>query len=269
MKNFLNESYKDLAAVAQEHQSAYRNADPFPCIAFTNFFNPEMLKEVRQEFPDLSESVARNFDNALEKKLAGSGEDRFGGKTKFFMHYLNSQPFLEFLQALTGIDETLIGDPYYQGGGLHEIKRGGLLKIHSDFNQHPDIGLDRRINVLVYLNREWKEEYGGSLELWDRGMSRCEKKILPEFNTLAMFSTTDYSYHGHPDPLNCPDDMSRKSLALYYYTNGRPVEEVDMQVGKHNTLFRKRNGNAADKEAFSARGVVSRMKSLLRGPSAR
>lgn len=102
------------------------------------------------------------------------------------MHFLNSEPFLEFLQILTGIKEPLIGDPYFIGGGQHEIKKGGLLKVPADFNKHQKLDLDRRINLLVYLNKEWKEEYGGNFELWNKDMSKC-KKNLPLFNRIAIF----------------------------------------------------------------------------------
>ncbi|MEQ8908107.1 MAG: 2OG-Fe(II) oxygenase [Vicingaceae bacterium] len=163
------------------------------------------------------------------------------------MHALNSEPFLSFLQTITGIDEPLISDPYFIGGGQHEIKKDGFLKIHADFNKHPKLGLDRRINFLVYLNKDWKEEYGGHFELWDKDMKKCEKKILPVFNRLAMFSTTDFSYHGHPDPLNCPEGRSRKSLALYYYSNGRPKSEINQGLEKHTTIFKQRDGAENDR----------------------
>jgi Rps23 Pro-64 3,4-dihydroxylase Tpa1-like proline 4-hydroxylase len=165
---------------------------------------------------------------------------------------LNSAAFLQFLQILTGIKEPLIGDPYLAGGGMHEIKKGGFLKVHADFNKHPELKLDRRINVLVYLNKDWKEEYGGYFELWDKSMSNCEKKIAPIFNKMVIFSTTDYSYHGHPDPLTCPEDRSRKSLALYYYSNGRPVGEINKDNESHGTLFVARKNNKDDKEAFKS-----------------
>src|SRR5205085_7257435 len=100
--------------------------------------------------------------------------------------------------------------------------------------------LDRRLNVLVYLNEDWDESYGGHFELWDQEMKGCRKKILPLFNRMALFSTTTTSYHGHPNQLTCPPDRTRKSLALYYYTNGRPEEEVVDGAQDHNTLFKYR-----------------------------
>ncbi|MGI8950694.1 MAG: 2OG-Fe(II) oxygenase [Chitinophagaceae bacterium] len=236
--NFINKSIDELKAFATEKKDAYSTAEPFPNIYFDDFFIPEKLKEVLNEFPDLTKNADLKYNDANQIKLASKGEYRFGERTKDFMHYLNSQPFLEFLSVLTGI-ENLIPDPYFEGGGCHQIQRGGMLKIHADFNKNPKTKLDRRLNVLVYLNEDWKEEYGGNFELWDREMKGCKKKILPLFNRMAIFSTTSTSYHGHPNPLNCPEGRSRKSIALYYYTNGRPLEEMQ-EFDDHNTLFQYR-----------------------------
>lgn len=267
MANYLSPNYENLIKVAQNHKQAYQSGDPFPNIHFTNFFNEDLLTEVLDEFPDLSRKKSIEFDDGRQVKLAGKGERHFGEKTRGFMHFLNSEPFIMFLQELTGIEEPLIGDPYFSGGGQHEIKRGGYLKVHADFNKHPDLGLDRRINVLVYLNKEWKEEYGGYFELWDRNVEHCRKRILPEFNTMAIFSTTDFSYHGHPDPLNCPQDRSRKSLALYYYSNGRPSHEINEGLEVHNTLFVQRKNNPQDQVDFTrekAHGIKKIIRKLFK-----
>ena len=263
MIKYLHDKNQDLLEVARQHRDKYINADPFPSISFDNFFNPEYLETILGEFPDLSAiKEAQKYENAKEVKLAGKGERFFGEETKDFMHFLNSEPFLEFLQILTGIEEPLIGDPYFIGGGQHEIKKGGLLKVHADFNKHNKLDLDRRINVLVYLNKDWKEEYGGYFELWDEDMEKCVNKVLPTFNTMAIFSTTDFSYHGHPDALNCPEDRSRKSLALYYYSNGRPAHEIIQGQEEHTTIFKSRKGNAQDETAFKSNGYGA--KSLIK-----
>ncbi len=250
MKSLLNSKTQDLNQFATQYAAQYKNANPFPSISFDDFFNEDFLTEVLNEFPDLSKKDSISFNDAKQIKLAGKGESDFGTQTKVLMHFLNSEPFLNFLQILTGIEEPLISDPYFFGGGQHEIKKGGLLKVHADFNKHPQLKLDRRINVLVYINKDWKEEYGGNFELWDKNMEKCEAKILPIFNRMAIFSTTDFSYHGHPDALNCPEDRSRKSLALYYYSNGRPASEVNIDQEKHNTLFKERKNNTVDTVAF-------------------
>jgi hypothetical protein len=256
-KDFLHEKYQDLASVAAEFKAKYANAEPFPNIYFEDFFNPEMLDAVLDEFPDLEGKDDIKYLTPNEIKLASKGERRFGPMTKAFVHFLNSEPFLLFLQELTSIQETLTPDPYLEGGGFHQTKPGGFLKIHADFNKHRQTGLDRRLNVLVYLNKDWKDEYGGHFELWNRDMTKCISKVPPRFNTMAMFTTTDFSYHGLPNPLTCPPDRSRKSLALYYYTNGRPASEINKGLEDHTTLFQERKGNDVDAQMRKFNAIQS------------
>ena len=216
--------------------AAYAAAKPYPHIVLDDFFDPELVDGILDEFPKPDAIRWQRFDNANEIKLASAAEVSFGPLTRLFLYHLNSITFLEFLSQITGI-ANLIPDPQFDGGGLHQIVRGGKLGVHADFNKHAAYGLDRRLNLLLYLNKNWREEYGGHLQLWDRDMTRCEAKVLPLFNRVMIFSTTDFTYHGHPDPLNCPEGITRKSLALYYFTNGRPADEVS---GEHSTIFRAR-----------------------------
>ena len=250
-------SHEELMEISRQHREQYQAAMPFPHIQFNDFFDASVLKGVVDEFPDLEAMQAKQFEDERQKKFAGNGEQYFGPKTIQFCRYLNSQPFLEFLQELTGIERPLIGDPYFVGGGQHEIKRGGFLKVHADFNFHPQLKLDRRLNVLVYLNEDWEEAYGGFFELWEKDMSKCGTKIAPKFNTMAVFSTTSDSFHGHPDPLECPDTRSRKSLAFYYYTNGRPDHEIS--EGSHNTIFRARPESSDSKSLVEKSSLLRRV----------
>lgn len=259
--NYINDTYANLLEVAKQHKDQYNSADPFPNISFQQFFNPTVLDQILEEFPDLEKKGDIKFNTPNEVKLATKGERRFGPVTKQFVHFLNSEPFLMFLQELTGIEEKLMPDPYFEGGGFHQTKRGGFLKIHADFNKHKATKLDRRLNILIYLNKEWKEEYGGHFELWNRDMTHCVKKVAPEFNTLAMFTTTDFSYHGLPTPLNCPPDRSRKSIALYYYSNGRPAEEINHGLEEHNTLFVARKGDDDSMRRYNSK---QRIKDLIK-----
>jgi hypothetical protein len=222
-------------AAAAAH-SSYGTAVPFPHVVLDDFFDPEILELVLAEFPQPGAIRWQTFDDEREIKLASAAESSFGPTTRLLLYHLNSITFLEFLSTVTGI-ANLIPDPSFEGGGLHQIVRGGKLAIHADFNRHSAYNLDRRLNVLLYLNKDWREEYGGHLQLWNRDMTRCEARVLPLFNRLMIFSTTDFTYHGHPDPLLCPEGMTRKSLALYYFSNGRPAEEIG---GEHSTLFRAR-----------------------------
>jgi Rps23 Pro-64 3,4-dihydroxylase Tpa1-like proline 4-hydroxylase len=228
---------KRMEAVAEHAHQSYLQAKPFPHVVFDDFFDPLLIERVLEEFPKPNAIPWQSFDNPREIKLASARESTFGPATRLLMYHLNSITFLEFLSRVTGID-NLIPDPGFEGGGLHQIVRGGKLGVHADFNKHRQYGLDRRLNLLLYLNKNWREEYGGHLQLWDRDMTRCEAKVLPVFNRVMVFGTTDFTYHGHPDPLQCPDCMTRKSLALYYFSNGRPAEEV---TGEHSTIFLPRD----------------------------
>ncbi len=225
--------------LANKYHDQYINADPFPHIVIDNFLPETILEKVLEEFPTTTAEGWRNFELKTEKKLDSFPELKMGEMTRFLLYQLNSSVFMEFLEKLTGIP-GIIPDPYFLGGGIHQIERGGFLKIHVDFNKHTRMKVDRRLNLLIYLNKDWKEEYGGHFELWNRDVSACKNKILPIFNRCVIFSTSDFSYHGHPDPLNCPEGMTRKSLALYYYSNGRPAEETS---NKHSTLFKERPGD--------------------------
>lgn len=247
--HFFSESFLSVLHAPEAHAEDYQNQQPYPHAVFDNVFQPALLGKVSGEFPDLAERERTEvFDNGNERKLASVGEAQFGPTSLPLMHYLNSLPFLQFLEKLTGVT-NLIPDAQFLGGGFHEIKPGGFLKIHADFNRHHYYGLDRRLNVLVYLNDDWKEEFGGHFELWSRDMQHREKKVLPVFNRLVVFSTTSDSYHGHPDPLTCPPDRSRRSLALYYYTNGRPEEEI---TDAHSTVWRARPGIDATPSLLSS-----------------
>ena len=166
-------------------------------------------------------------------------------RTKSFLHYLNSSSFIDFLQYLTGIP-SLIPDPHYIGGGYQEVKRGGMLKMHIDFAKHPATRLDRRLNCLIYLNKNWIDAYNGHLMLYNAEFTNCEKSISPIFNRMVVFSTTNTSFHGLPEPLMCPPNVSRKSLALYYYTNGRPESELRPSTWKSSTFFRERDNEKFD-----------------------
>jgi hypothetical protein len=214
----------------------YAAADPFPHIVLDNLFDDAALEAVLAAFPQPNQTRWMRFDSPTEKKLGYYHEhSTIAPVVRDFLEAMNGFEMLLFLEALTGID-GLIPDPYFGGGGLHQIEPGGFLKIHADFNVHPKLRLDRRANMLVYLNKEWQEDWGGHLELWNSGMTECRKRIAPLFNRTVIFSTTDTSFHGHPHPLQSPPGVTRKSVSLYYYTNGRPEEE---RSSPHDTIFRE------------------------------
>ena len=252
--NFINEDNFNLNSFAQANNYIYKNAKPFPHIVIDNLFNEKVLNNIINEFPNNIQEIGNQFDNKVEKKLSLNDSEKLSQETNNFINYLNSQTFINFLQELTDVKEKLIPDPYLIGGGLHELRNDGYLNIHADFNLHPSMKLDRRLNILIYLNKNWLEKYGGDLELWNKDMTKCEKKITPTFNKTVIFSTTDFSYHGNPNKVNHPTNISRKSVAMYYYSNGRPRNEINL--GPHSTIFRKRpntndiDGNLEFKKLF-------------------
>ena len=243
-------------------KSGYLSASPFPHIVMHDFIKPELLKKVADEFPDLSkldDAIIKYFNNSREIKLASKGMSGLSSQALHLNSYLQSDLFLDWLNILTSIEEPLISDPYLSGGGYHEIKQGGLLKVHADFNKHPKLALDRRLNLLIYLNENWEDDWGGALQLFDKDMNQPQQTIYPRFNTALIFTTTSYTYHGHPDPLGCPSHRSRRSLAYYYFSLGRPDDEVSEE--KHSTLFKERKG-----EKFESNTILKKIVRELTPP---
>lgn len=245
-----------LKAISEKNQETYRQAKPFPHIVFDDFLPPDVLNEVLDQFPSPTDIDWYNRKVSQQpNKLESRHEIQFPELVRHILYQFNSGTFLTFLEELTGI-QGLISDPHFFGGGLHSIQRGGLLKVHADFTWYEKLRLDRRLNLLLFLNKDWPDEYGGHFELWDETMTRCEKKVLPMFNRCVVFSTSLKSYHGHPDPLNCPENRTRKSLALYYYTNGR--EDEQSPVRTIDTLWQDRPGSA-DKKPLTLRRAMRKI----------
>jgi Rps23 Pro-64 3,4-dihydroxylase Tpa1-like proline 4-hydroxylase len=196
--------------------SEYSANEPFPHISLDDFIDAGLLRQVVAEFPDNShrQSFARDQERL---KFQVRPDECAGPVTRALFAELNSVAFLTFLSEMTGI-RGLVSDPYFAGAGLHEIKAGGHLGIHADFPRHDIMRLNRRLNLLIYLNEDWEADYGGALELWDRRMTGCRKSILPLMARAVVFNTDRDTFHGHPDRLACPPDRSRRSIATYYYT---------------------------------------------------
>ena len=227
-----NDHFSDLENLKEK----YLGNAIFPHIVLKDFIKKELLDDVLNEFPDLSKIDSRiEYENSREIKLASKGSSDIQPAATKLISFLNSDIFLNYLNSITDIEETLISDPYLSGAGYHEVKSGGVLKVHVDFNKHPTMNLDRRLNLLLYLNKDWEDDWGGCLELYDKNnLNLPLVSVKPDFNTCVIFSTTSFTYHGHPDALNCPEDKSRKSIALYYFSTGRPASEF---AGDHSTLF--------------------------------
>lgn len=213
---------------------SYRSANPFPHIVIDNFLDPRILDDILHEFPAPKEIPWHKTNKENEIKLSVEDERYLGPATRSLVYALNSGPMLTLFEELTGM-KGLIADPHLRGGGLHQIMPGGKLEVHADFNHYPRLNLYRRLNLLVYLNKNWNEDWNGHLELWSRDMKERVKRVAPIFNRAVLFDTSNSSYHGHPEPLKCPPGMSRKSVAMYYYTVDYPYKD---DLTPHSTMFR-------------------------------
>ena len=242
MTDWQNHALDKLDQIATSSATVFKAASPFPYLVVNNFLSTEIVGGLVQEFPVDSDPIWEISDQKeIQVKLRSNwrSEADIRPETQSVVHFLNSGAVMKCFSKLSGI-EKLISDPYYTGGGLNCTKRNGLLDVHADGNWHDAMGVHRRLNVILYLNKVWDPSWGGALELWDEKLTKCVTSIDPLFNRLIIFETHDLTYHGHPTPLMCPPDQSRKSLILYYYTaSPRPKNQILVER-PHRALWRKR-----------------------------
>jgi Rps23 Pro-64 3,4-dihydroxylase Tpa1-like proline 4-hydroxylase len=220
-----------------EIKQDYQSKEPFKYVVFEEFFPPKVAEEIYQNYPKIENdkwdgTTYLDQKNKFQKTIF---EEDSMMDTVF--KELNSQEFLNWLQDLTEMEDEILGDEDLFGGGLHQSIKGAFLNVHVDYNMHPKTRFHRRLNVLVYMNKDWKEEYEGHLELWDLSSDKNGKmlgKYAPIFNRCVIFETNEISFHGHPTPLNTPENINRKSIATYYYTKTRPASEI---AEEHNTIY--------------------------------
>lgn len=221
---------------------AYGQAIPFPHASINNLVREDVCRALEANFPSPDAPLDWRNSSASDPitgKLAQKNKLGFSDELQLPELFVstfwafNSGKFLRFLEELTGI-ESLLPDPHYFGGGLHQYSEGAVLRTHADFNLHPETRLCRRLNVILFLNSNWQPGWNGQLELWDSDMNEVQSSIVPEAGTVAIFSTNRTSYHGVRGPLATPKDVTRKSLAFYYYTNGRDDGSMD---DAHSTLW--------------------------------
>jgi hypothetical protein len=222
------------AELAMANAGAYQSAAPFPHGVYDDFLPAELATALAASFPTLDsiEWVVR--DNENNRRVYQHDETKIPSLHRRMLREFNSRQFVLFLETLTGID-CLLPDPYFIGGGVHLSGRGDFLKIHADFNWHHKLQAYRRVNALLYLSDDWRPEWKGAIEFWDREMTRPVDSALPIFNRLVVFSTGEHSNHGQREPNACPPDAYRKVLNLYYYTARRDDEDVD---DPHFTLYK-------------------------------
>ena len=218
----------------------WTRARPFRWVVIDDFLPTEHAEQILAAYPQPDDE---GWDNTTYSHQSGkyTKSQGFTGVMADFFDFSASPAFLEWTENLTSID-SLLPDPILAGGGLHASSAGGFLDVHIDYNFHPQFKWHRRLNLILYMNKDWKPEYNGHLELWDFSGRKKKKieEVYPHFNTAVIFETNGISYHGLPEPLRCPDSMMRKSLALYYYTEERDDQWANAE--EHNTVYQQTTG---------------------------
>ncbi len=195
------------------YKNEYKKAKPFEHIIINDFFSLDYINKIYENYPKIDNNWYY-YNNPIEHKYLLNKFD-YNNEIKEMYEKLNSNEFINLLKQITDIND-LEKDEYLHGAGLHAYPNNGKLDIHLDYNIHPITGKERRINLIIYMNKDWKEEYGGNLELYDEERKENKIKLCPKFNTAIIFRTSDISYHGLPKPIRCPEGEYRKSIAIYY-----------------------------------------------------
>ena len=210
----------------------FRTNLPFAHIVIDNFLLEESANKILNNNFILNENWT-NYSFINNYKKSGLEDKKYMDRTcNELLEELGSKEFMKKLSKITGINDIFF-DPYLDGGGLHQTFNGGSLNVHTDFLAHKlKKKWKRVINLIIYMNKDWLDEYNGELELWDVKVKKKIKKVSPIFNRCIIFKTDKKSFHGHPSKLNIPENMSRKSVIVYYYIK----EEKDLDL--HPTLYK-------------------------------
>lgn len=206
-----------------------RYDEPFTHFVIDDFLAERDAIDLSNEFADYNSNQWFVYENPLEVKKTIHNWYSFPSKTYKFLSYLNSSQFVDELKRITGVEELYV-DNGLHGAGWHIHGNGGKLNVHLDYEIHPKLDLLRRYNLIYYLSQDWNPSWGGNLEFWSHDETTNQPKervttIDCKFNRAVLFDTTQNSWHGFPQPINCPEGMYRKSIAVYYLSDVPEVIE--------------------------------------------
>ncbi len=216
----------------QKLNEEFNQATPYRHVVINNFLNNEFAESLYLHFPALDQ-MSRNYQGLNEHKSEGAGFENYHADFSNLRKALNEKSFYEAISKITGIADLYSVEDAL-GMGVHQGGNGSYLDIHIDFNIHHIRNIHRRVNLLIFLNKDWKEEYGGLVEMWNKDVSKLEQAYLPGFNRCVIFETSEISYHGY-GKINVPEGVTRKSFYGYYYTDLR-----EGAAGYHDTIFKAR-----------------------------
>ncbi len=252
-----------LASIKHEIKSRFNSAKPFRYVMFDDFFNEAECELIHNSYPTIKNGTWDGTTYLDQKNKFQKSKFETGSLLQEVFDELNGQEFRTWLQEITELESPILGDDELFGGGLHQSIKGAYLNVHVDYNIHPTTQFHRRLNVIIYMNKDWKDEYEGHLELWDLTENKQELigKFAPAYNRCVIFETNEISFHGHPKPLNAPNGINRKSIATYYYTETRPENEI---AENHNTIYVNTEGLNGSVKRLSS-GVKAFLERINKG----
>ncbi len=207
----------------------FLDSKPFPHLCIDNFLNPDFAEQLYNSFPTM-ENMSVKYHGLNEKKSEDSSFTKLDQSFTILKNKLMSEDFIRQVSKLTGINTLKVFDDRY-GRGLHQGANGSFLDIHLDYNIHPLEKKQRRLNLLIFLNKQWESEWGGHLEFWNNHVTKCELKIAPIFNRCVLFECSNISFHGY-NRITCPENITRKSFYLYFFS------DTQHKLSFHDTIFK-------------------------------
>lgn len=228
--------------ILSSRKSGAYSALPFQHIVIDDFFPTSFAEACLQCFPDLSDPCWEHSDDmGIEVKSRTTWASEFDIPDVLVdaVRVSNSSVVLRAMSKALGIPK-LMPDPYFTGGGLNASRRGGHLDVHVDGNYHDASGLNRRVNLLVYLTKGWERSWGGEFGLYGPDGADLVKSVEPIFNRCIIFDSHDKSYHGLPNPIQFPENNPRRSLILYYYTAAQRPNHSVTTPDPHSALWRSK-----------------------------
>lgn len=228
--------------ISRDNKDINFSTFPFKHCVLDKFLDEDLAQKCLESFPnedDPSWEKTDDKDIEIKKRTTWKSEFDIPDNIVDLVRILNSSLFIQKIGELFDIPK-LMPDPYFTGGGLNETSKGGLLDVHIDGNYHDASGLNRRMNAIFFLNPDWNDEWGGQFGLYDSKGNECLKEVSPIFNRLLVFDTSDISFHGLPNPLSCPKNVTRKSVILYYYTKSSRPKNQNSFEKPHSALWKKK-----------------------------
>jgi dTDP-glucose 4,6-dehydratase len=213
------------------------DAEPFEHIIIPDFLSSKYAEKIFNDFPiDIYSGNWHEYNNPIEKKITNDNINDMPMCIKQFFYLLSCKEIIGKIQLLSGI-EQLEYDPYLHGAGIHIHKTGGKLDMHLDYEKHPFLNKERRLNIILYMSKNWKEEWNGDTQLWDKDLTKCVSKSPVIFNTALIFKTNEISWHGLPEEIKCPQGILRKTIAYYYVSPLDSKPDIN-RIGNDGTGYR-------------------------------